>query len=218
MFTGIIEAVGEVVAIKPQGGDIRLCIATGKLPLSDLKPGDSMAVNGVCLTAVELTEVGFWADVSRETLDRTVLGEVRPGTLVNLERALTPSTRMGGHLVSGHVDGVGVVSRLYEDARSWRLFIQVPANLARYIAEKGSICVDGVSLTVNGVEGAIFNVNIVPHTLEETTIAHYQVGHRVNLEVDLIARYLERLLLGEQASQPNNQSFEGLLKERSLLK
>lgn len=204
MFTGIIEAVGEVVAIKPQGGDIRLLIATGKLPLSDLKPGDSIAVSGVCLTAVELTEDGFWADVSRETLDRSMLGELNLGTLVNLERALTPTTRMGGHLVSGHVDGVGVVTRLYEDARSWRLFIRVPADLARYIAEKGSICVDGVSLTVNGVEGAIFNVNIVPHTLEETTIAHYQVGHRVNLEVDLIARYLERLLSGEQASQPKN--------------
>ena len=217
MFTGIIEAVGRVVAKESHGGDRRLCIATGKLNLSDIKRGDSIAVSGVCLTATALQGDGFWADVSRETLERTVLSEVEVGTSVNLERALTPTTRLGGHLVSGHVDGIGSVTAYYPDGRSWRLRIQAPAELARYIAEKGSICVDGVSLTVNRVEGASFELNIVPHTLQETTIAYYQVGCQVNLEVDIIARYLERLLMGEQAAQQGAR-LEALLQERGFLK
>ena len=200
MFTGIIEATGRIISKQPQGGDVRLRIATGKLDLSDVNTGDSICVSGVCLTAVELLPDGFWADVSGETLTRTILGELTPGDTLNLERALTPTTRLGGHLVSGHVDGVGVVEEFYQDARSWRLYIRAPDRLARYIAEKGSICVDGVSLTVNDVDGARFGLNIVPHTLQETTIGSYRHGRRVNLEVDLIARYLERLLLGDKAA------------------
>lgn len=194
MFTGIIEAVGRIVARESRGGDMRLHIATGKLDLNEVKPGDSIAVSGVCLTVVGLPGDGFWADVSAETLSRSVLGGLGLGKLVNLERALTPSTRLGGHLVSGHVDGVGTVIERTPEARSMRFVIQAPPNLPRYIAEKGSICVDGVSLTVNGVEGAIFALNIVPHTLQETTFAEFEPGRQVNLEVDIIARYLERLL------------------------
>jgi riboflavin synthase len=217
MFTGIVEAVGKIVAKEAYGADIRLRIATGKLDLSEVKSGDSIAVSGVCLTAIALSGDGFWADVSHETLERTVLGELERGAPVNLERALTPTTRMGGHLVSGHVDGIGQVTEYRQDGRSWRLHIQVPAQLARYIAAKGSICVDGVSLTVNRVEGAAFEVNIVPYTLQETTIASYRVGRRVNLEVDIIARYLERLLLGERAAQQGTE-LETLLRERGFLR
>ncbi len=216
MFTGIIEAVGKVAAKQPKGLDIRLYITTGKLDLRDVKLGDSIAVSGVCLTATDLPGDGFWADVSRETLDRTVLGGLAPGATVNLERALTPTTRLGGHLVSGHVDGIGVVTEFRQEGRSWRLQIQAPDKLARYIAEKGSICVDGVSLTVNGVDGALFDLNIVPHTLQETTLAEHQPGRRVNLEVDIIARYLERLLLGEKAAQPGGRLSESLLREHGF--
>ncbi len=204
MFTGIITAVGTVAALEPKGEDARLRIQTGKLPLEDVVVGDSVAVSGVCLTAVELPGDGFWADVSGETLARTTLGDLRPAAAVNLEKALTPTTRLGGHLVSGHVDGVGTVLERRDDGRSVRFRIQAPDGLARYIAEKGSICVDGISLTVNGVDGAAFDLNIVPHTLLETTMSGYQVGRKVNLEVDIIARYLERLLLGERAAEGNS--------------
>lgn len=200
LFTGIILAVGRIRKLEPRGGDQRLTIATGKLPLAGAQPGDSIAVNGVCLTAVELGSDWFCADVSRETLSRTTLGEARAGAAVNLEPALTPTTRLGGHIVSGHVDGVGAVLERRPDGRSERFIIEVPAELAKYIAEKGSICVDGVSLTVNRVDGARFGVNIVPHTLAETTLGETRHGSRVNLEVDIIARYLERLLLGEKAA------------------
>lgn len=198
MFTGIIEAIGSIVAVEPRGADVRLHVTTGKLDLNDLKQGDSVAVSGVCLTAVALPGDGFSADVSVETLQRTVLGESGMGAAVNLEKALTPTTRLGGHLVSGHVDGIGNVIERCEDGRSVRFRIEAPARLARYIAEKGSICVDGVSLTVNGIEGSVFDVNIVPHTLENTTLGEYRVRRRVNLEVDIIARYLERLLPGSK--------------------
>jgi riboflavin synthase len=218
MFTGIIEAVGKVAAKQPKGGDRRLHIAAGKLDLQDVKLGDSIAVSGVCLTVVDLTGDGFWADVSRETLERSVLGDLVPGATVNLERALTPTTRLGGHLVSGHVDGIGTVTEYYQDGRSWRLRIQAPNQLARYIAEKGSICVDGVSLTVNSVDGALFDLNIVPHTLQETTMAGYRVGRRVNLEVDIIARYLERLLLGEAAARSGGRLSATLLREQGFWK
>ena len=194
MFTGIIQAIGKVAAIEPQGGDRRLHIATGKLDLSATRIGDSIAVSGVCLTAVQLDEKGFWADVSAETLSCTTCADLQVGTAVNLEQALTPATALGGHLVSGHVDGVGQVLERQDDARSVRLRIAAPTALARYIAAKGSICVDGVSLTVNAVEGAEFELNIVPHTLQETSLGGYAPGRRVNLEVDIIARYLERLL------------------------
>jgi len=219
MFTGIIAAVGAITTLQPRGGDVRLRIATGKLDLRDVQLGDSIAVSGVCLTAVELSNDGFWADASRETLERTLLGEAQPGTRVNLEKALTPTTRLGGHLVSGHVDGIGAVTEWRPDGRSWRLRIQAPDALARYIAEKGSIGVDGVSLTVNRVDGAAFELNIVPHTLAETTLADFNTGRRVNLEVDLIARYLERLLLGDRAAQPGNSGLtEALLREHGFWK
>lgn len=218
MFTGIITTVGTIAAMQPRGGDMRLRIATGKLDLSDVQLGDSIAVSGVCLTAIELPGDGFWADASRETLELTILGEIAPGMQVNLEKALTPTTRLGGHLVSGHVDGIGTVSEWRPDGRSWRLRVQAPDALARYIAAKGSICVDGVSLTVNRVDGAAFELNIVPHTLAETTLANFQVGRRVNLEVDLIARYLERLLLGDRAARPGGDLTEALLREHGFWK
>lgn len=202
MFTGIIQAVGRIAAIEPKGADMRLYVQTGKLDLTDVALGDSIAVSGVCLTAIELPGDGFWADVSNETLQRTALGAVVSGSQVNLEKALTPASRLGGHLVSGHVDGVGVVCERRDDGRSVRFRLQAPDELARYIAEKGSICIDGVSLTVNAVQGAQFDINIVPHTLQATTLEAYRVTQRVNLEVDLIARYLERLLLGDQAASP----------------
>lgn len=202
MFTGIIQSVGTVAAVENRGGDRRFRLKTGKLDLADVALGDSIAVNGVCLTAVELPGYGFVADVSGETLARTTLGALAAGSLVNLEKALTPSTRLGGHLVSGHVDGVGKVISRKPDARSVQFRIEAPATLAKYIAEKGSICCDGVSLTVNAVAGAVFDLNIVPHTISETTIDLWQPGVPVNLEVDLIARYLERLLLGEHAADP----------------
>ena len=200
MFTGIIQAIGEVAALDQHGGDLRLRIRTGKLDLDDVALGDSIAVNGVCLTAVELPGDGFVADVSRETLSLTSLGQLRTGSPVNLEKALTLATRLGGHLVSGHVDGMGKVLERHDDARSVRFAIEAPAELARYIAHKGSITVDGTSLTVNAVDGRRFELNIVPHTLQETIMSGYAAGRRVNLEVDLVARYLERLLLGDKAA------------------
>ncbi len=201
MFTGIIEAVGEIAALLPQGSDTRVRVVTGRLPLDDVKLGDSIAVNGVCLTAVELPGDGFWADVSGETISCTSFKFLAVGNRVNLEKALQPTSRLGGHMVSGHVDGLGEVLSRMPDGRSERWVLRAPAELARYIAQKGSICIDGTSLTVNGVNGCDFYVNIVPHTLAETIIGGYQVGTQVNLEVDLVARYLERLLLGEKAAQ-----------------
>jgi riboflavin synthase len=200
MFTGIIQAIGQVSAIEPKGVDTRVRIQTGKLDLHDVALGDSIAVNGVCLTAVELPGDGFWADVSGETLACTTLQNTKVGDAVNLEKALTPTTHLGGHLVSGHVDGIGEVVRRYSEGRSERFVIRAPNELAKYIAAKGSICVDGISLTVNAVTGSEFELNIVPHTLQETTMGSLQTGANVNLEIDIIARYLERLLLGERAA------------------
>ncbi|MBV5308208.1 riboflavin synthase [Chromatium okenii] len=202
MFTGIIQAIGHLQQSQPRSGDVRLAINTGNLPLAGVSLGDSIAVNGVCLTAVELGRQSFAADVSRETLALTTLGSLSSGSRVNLEPALTLATPLGGHLVSGHVDGVGTVLERHADARSWRLRIEAPAELTRYIAPKGSICIDGTSLTINRIDGAVFELNIVPHTIAHTISGEYQVGSRVNLEVDLIARYLERLLLGDQAAAP----------------
>ena len=199
MFTGIIQAVGRIAQIEAGKEDIRLRIETGKLPLSEVKLGDSIATSGVCLTVTELPGDGFWADVSPETLSLTSLGTKDVGDSVNLETSLTLQTALGGHLVSGHVDGVGQVERIVEDARFWRVTIAAPENLARYIAMKGSICVDGTSLTVNQVEGANFELTIIPQTWEETVFSEYQIGSPVNLEVDVIARYLERLMQYEQS-------------------
>lgn len=219
MFTGIIEAIGTVRALTPKGGDVRVYVQTGKLDLSDVKLGDSIAVNGICLTAVELPGDGFWADVSRETLARTAFIDLKAGSRVNLEKALTPTSRLGGHLVSGHVDGVGEVISREENARAVQFRIRAPRELARYIALKGSITVDGTSLTVNGVNGAEFELTIVPHTLGETIMADYRPGRQVNLEVDLLARYLERLMLGDKAAEPSASGLTtSFLAEHGYLK
>ena len=218
MFTGIIQAVGNVQSREKRGGDERLIINTESLDMASVSLGDSIAVNGVCLTAVEFSENGFSADVSSESLSRTTLGDLKAGSKVNLEMAVTPTTHLGGHLVSGHVDGVGEVQGRWDDARSERFTIRAPENLAKYIAEKGSICVDGISLTINGIKGCEFELNIVPHTLDSTTMGEFKVGQQVNLEVDIIARYLERLLLGEQAAEVKGGVTMSLLAERGFLK
>lgn len=215
MFTGIIQAVGKVVQAERRDGDLRLTLDSGTLDMADVALGDSIACNGVCLTVVEQLERGFIADVSVETLDLTTVGLWQAGAGVNMEKSLTPSSRLGGHLVSGHVDGIGEVVERHPDARSERFTIRAPAELARYIAHKGSITVDGTSLTVNKVSGSDFELNIVPHTLEHTIFSNYQPGTRVNLEVDVIARYLERLLLGDVAGSQGGESLTELA--RSLL-
>jgi riboflavin synthase len=202
VFTGIIEAVGTLVAVEPKNGDLRLRIKSHDLDLLDVQLGDSIATNGVCLTVVDLPGDGYWADVSVETLDNTTLRDWKIGMRINLEKALTPQTRLGGHMVSGHVDAVGEVVSRCKDARSERFRIRAPKELAKYIAHKGSVTVDGTSLTVNAIDGAEFELNIVPHTIAKTVMCDYTCGSKVNLEVDLIARYLERLLLGDKAAEP----------------
>ena len=196
MFTGIIQAVGKIEALTPQGGDLRLSIGTGNLPMQDVNVGDSICVSGCCLTVTAKRDKTFDADVSKETLSLTSLGDLKAGSPVNLEKSLTLSTPLGGHLVSGHVDGLGIIKSRREEARSVRFDIQVPANIKKYVAHKGSVCVDGVSLTVNAVTDDLFDVNIIPHTLSHTICGSYQPGSRVNLEVDVVARYVERLLTG----------------------
>lgn len=194
MFTGIIKAVGSVRQVQRTGGDMRLGILAEGIRWQRLKTGDSISVNGVCLTAVQLHEDGFDADVSLETLDVTALSGLHSGDRVNIEPALTVGEALGGHLVSGHVDCVGSIRKCRSDARSSVLTIEIPVDYARYVAKKGSVCVDGVSLTINEVSTDAFEVNIIPHTAQVTIIGDYQVGTRVNIEVDLLARYLERLL------------------------
>jgi len=193
MFTGIIKGIGRVAALEQRGGDTRLAIDRGDTDLGSVALGDSIAVSGVCLTAAELEGNRFAADVSQETLSLTTLGALEVGSRVNLEGALRAGEPLGGHLVSGHVDGFGVLETREPDARSWRLVFSVPPQLKRFFAPKGSVCVDGISLTVNEVDGARFGVNIVPHTMEHTTLGERAVGDRVNLEIDVIARYLARL-------------------------
>jgi riboflavin synthase len=217
MFTGIILAIGKITAIEAKSGDFRLTIDVGKLPMDDVVLGDSIAVNGVCLTAVELGTQFFVADVSNETLSRTSLERAAVGMPVNLELALTPTTRLGGHIVSGHVDGLGTVIEKKPDARSYRFRFKAPDEIAKYIAEKGSICINGISLTVNEVDGAVFSVNIVPHTLTETTLGNTDVGSKVNLEVDLLARYMERLMQGEAAAKPGDQVTLELLQNSGFI-
>jgi riboflavin synthase len=216
MFTGIIETVGSIRELTSRGGDLRVVVNSDELDMTAVKLGDSIAVNGVCLTAVEFTADSFSADVSAETVACTTIADFTMGTPVNLEMAMLPSTRLGGHLVSGHVDGVGEIKRRWSDARSERFRIQAPDSLAKYIAAKGSICVDGISLTVNAIEGSEFELNIVPHTLTATTMGGYQAGQKVNLEVDIIARYLERLLTGEGEAQAGGVTKD-LLASRGFI-
>jgi len=194
MFTGIVKAKGTISAIEHRGGDVRMTVTAAELPWSDYEAGDSICVSGVCLTAVKLLADGFETDVSVESLDVTTLKQLRQGDAVNLEPALRVGDALGGHLVSGHVDGIGVVISRADDARSIRMAFEVPAELARYIAKKGSVCVDGVSLTINEVSGNTFSLNIIPHTVEVTTMGDYADGTAVNIEVDLLARYIERML------------------------
>lgn len=210
MFTGIIESQGVIEKIEPKEGDWKVTIRTGKLDMSDVKIGDSIAANGICLTVVEMTEDTYVADVSGETITVTTAAEWQVGTAVNLEKALRLQDRLGGHLVSGHVDGVGIVRKITQDARSWRYDVEAPLKLCKYIAGKGSISINGISLTVNEVEGCIFGVNIVPHTRQETTIKEFKVGSKVNLEVDLLARYLERMMTAPQVKEESSLTSEFL--------
>jgi len=206
VFTGIIEAMGTIGVLEPRGGDLRVQVETDQLDFSDVNVGDSISTNGVCLTVIELpcdksgNIKGYCADVSIESLNLTTIKCWQVGQSVNLEKALTPQTRLGGHLVSGHVDGIGEVISRHSDARAERFLLKAPRDFAKYIAHKGSITVDGTSLTVNAINGCEFELAIVPHTLEKTTMGSYVEGTLVNLEVDLIARYLERLLLGDKAA------------------
>jgi len=208
MFTGIIEDVGVIQTLQPSGDDIRLTIGVNKLDMSDVALGDSIANNGVCLTVVAKTGHSFSADVSPETIKRTGFATYQAGDKVNLEKALMASSRLGGHIVSGHVDGVGEVVSINPVGRYVEIWLKAPDELAKYLAEKGSITVDGVSLTVNGVNGAQFLITLIPHSLQETIIGLYQVGTKVNLEVDVIARYLERLMLGDKAAYAQAEGGE----------
>ena len=198
MFTGIIEGVGTVAAREPIGGDVRFTFTVGSLPFDSVQLGESIAINGVCLTVIAFDAHSFQADASTETLALTTLGQLAEGAVINLERAMRPTDRLGGHLVSGHVDGLGQVLSIEPDGRAQRWHFAAPAALRRYIARKGSICVDGVSLTVNNVDAQGFDVALIPHTVAHTAFAATAVGSAVNLEIDLVARYVERLL-GEGA-------------------
>lgn len=217
MFTGIIEAVGQLKKLENCGADYRVEISTSKLDLSDVKLGDSIASNGICLTVVKLTTNSFFADVSSETIRLTGFANYQLGQKINLEKAVTPTTRLGGHMVSGHVDGVGIVERIINHGRSTDYWIKAPASLMRYIAHKGSITVDGISLTVNGLEQASLRLTIVPHTASETTISEFRIGTRVNLEVDQIARYLERLMQVKAEDQQGGVTMD-LLARSGFLK
>ena len=194
MFTGIIETVGEVVAKELREGDVKLTLKADESYLEAVMLGDSIACNGVCLTVVDRTSNQFMLDVSVETLSLTTIGDWDVGSKVNLEQAMIASSRFGGHIVSGHIDRIGEIIDITEDARSWRMMVRVPKNIRQYIAKKGSICVDGVSLTINSVEDSEFSVNIVPHTFSHTIIGDYKLNQKVNIEIDTIARYVERLV------------------------
>lgn len=213
MFTGIIEAIGELKKVEARGGDLRVTIKSHTLDFSDVKLGDSIASNGVCLTVTAQGPDWFSADLSAETLKRTLFGSYQAGQRINLEKALLPSTRLGGHLVSGHVDGVATISKIVSEGRAWQVFVKAPADLSRYIAEKGSITIDGISLTVNELLGAEFRLTIVPHTAMETTMSTWKVGSVVHIEVDLIARYLERLLMPK--TEPTKTGVDLSLLQKS---
>lgn len=221
MFTGIIESMGKVKAMQPIGGDIRLVIESNGLDFSDVSLGDSIACNGICLTVVNLGSNYYAVDVSRETIARTALEDLKVGHKVNLEKAMLPTTRFGGHIVAGHVDGVGVVRKLQQDARSLYIEIEIPVELAHFTATKGSITVDGISLTTNLVRDNIVCLNIIPHTAQLTNIAEYWlVGNKVNIEVDIVARYLERLLNKSQSNASTTASTltEAFLADNGFMK
>jgi riboflavin synthase len=201
MFTGIVEATGRIVRTEPRGGDVRLVVDAGTLGLDDVAIGDSIAVAGICLTAVSIEGNSFAVDVSNETLSRTSLGALGNGARVNLEKALRLADRLGGHLMAGHVDGLAHIVAIEPDARSQRWTFELPRELARYAAPKGSIAVDGVSLTINEVDGCRFGVNLIPHTVEVTTLGDRKVGDAVNIEVDLVARYVERLFADREVGK-----------------
>ncbi|MCE7555594.1 riboflavin synthase [Aliivibrio fischeri] len=217
MFTGIIESVGTLQAITPKGEDISVTVNVGQLDMSDVKLGDSIATNGVCLTVVEMTERTYTADLSLETLKRTGFVDYKAGDKVNLEKAMLPTTRFGGHIVSGHVDAVGEIIERHQTGRAIEFWIQLPQPLAKYVVEKGSITVDGISLTVNDIRKNAFKLTIVPHTAAETTMDNFSVGQKVNLEVDVIARYLERLVIGQKEEQPESSVTMDLLAKSGFL-
>lgn len=198
MFTGIVAAIGRVVEFKRHGDNARLRVYAGELPLNQVKLGDSLCVHGVCLTVIEKLDREFAVDLSPETLATTTLGALAPGSRVHLEQALTLSSPLGGHLVTGHVDGVGSVMSRADQGETYHFHIRAPEIVQRYISRKGSVCVDGVSLTVNAVEGAEFSVQIIPHTVHKTILGDYTEGQLVNVEVDIVARYLERLLMASK--------------------
>src|ERR1700754_314712 len=212
MFTGIIQAVGRIARLEPRGGDVRLVVDTAALDMADVTLGDSISVSGVCLTVIDFDAKSFAADVSNETLAHTTLGKHKAGDTVNLEKALRLADRLGGHLVSGHVDGTGKVVSVVPDGRSLRWTFEVPSDLARYIAHKGSVCIDGTSLTVNEVNGHRFGVNLIPHTVEHTAFSARRPGDAVNIEVDVVARYIERLL----ASGDSPRLDEAFLKQHGF--
>jgi len=205
MFTGIIAAVGKITAIKNNEKDMTITVHAGELEMNDVKLGDSISNNGVCLTVTRLGENSFDADVSHETIRLSGFANIQPGFMVNLEKAMQMNDRFGGHIVSGHVDGVGEITSISPLGNAVEYWIKAPDDLAKYIAKKGSITVDGISLTTNDVDGASFKLTIIPHTISQTTMQHYVVGSRVNLEVDVIARYLERLVLGKHAADTNKK-------------
>lgn len=217
MFTGIVEAVGTLTAITPKGEDISISVDAGTLDMSDVKLGDSIATNGVCLTVVAFDDHSYSADLSLETLKKSGFAHYKVGDKVNLEKAMLPTTRFGGHIVSGHVDGVGEIVERNAVGRAIEFWVAIPAELSRYIAEKGSVTVDGISLTVNDLRKNAFKLTIVPHTSQETTIDQFQVGRKVNLEVDVMARYLERLLQGRrEAEQPESRITMEFLQQNGF--
>lgn len=216
MFTGIIEATGKLSAIRRQGADLSISISSDNLDFSDVKLGDSIASNGVCLTVTALGKHSFDADVSSETLAHTLFGQYQTGQVINLEKAMLPTTRMGGHIVSGHVDGVTSVIKLEQSGRAWQIWLALPKSLAHYIAHKGSVTIDGISLTVNELTKDAFRLTIVPHTAANTSIAQLKPGTAVHLEVDIIARYLERLLNKDNAASSGGVSM-ALLAQRGFL-
>ncbi|HHF3123503.1 TPA: riboflavin synthase [Vibrio diabolicus] len=216
MFTGIVEAVGKLAAITPKGEDITVTVETGTLDMSDVKLGDSIATNGVCLTVVDFGSHYYSADLSLETLKKTGFAEYQVGDKVNLEKAMLPTTRLGGHIVSGHVDGVGEIVERNLVGRAIEFWVAMPAEISKYVAEKGSITVDGISLTVNDLRKNAFKLTIVPHTSKETTIDQFQVGRKVNLEVDVLARYMERLLQGQQEDKAESRITMDFLQQNGF--
>lgn len=210
MFTGIIQSIGSITAIKSGTVDSRLTVNVGKMPFTDVEMGESISINGACMTVVDFDQSSFSADVSRESLALTTLGRLKAGSPVNLERAMQLTDRLGGHLVSGHVDGVGQIVQQVAEGKSTRYVIRIPEELSKYVAHKGSVCVDGVSLTVNEVNGNEFSLQIIPHTQQETIFSEYSVGSEMNIEVDLIARYLERLL--GNTGEPSGLTMEQIVK------